>query len=315
MGLMMNRIPCTVVHYSDPSPLASVGGVQTFALNLRRIFENVVYMTPGEMDVEYVRARRTPVICDNQFVVDWPEDVTTIGFQHGVAAVKARATRSLGRLWLARRQKRAARRRNTIWVANSQWVSEEFARLSGNGASHVIYYPVDVDEFDGRLKNEGSKLILHDGRTRHKGRKPMAILSEAFPEWRIEPIDRPHDQVADRMRAARAFVHLSMYEGNSIVCNEAMAMNLPCMFTRVGLFRDRNRPADPFIVEVDDAYGSRDRLVKAFSEFLATLDSREYAPRRWTLEHATLDVAAAAWRQVMLDYQTRSGWDLGLPAE
>jgi len=46
------------------------------------------------------------------------------------------------------------------------------------------------------------------------------------------------------MRKARAFIHLSSYEGNSIVCNEAMAMNLPCMFTDVGLMRDSGRPQD-----------------------------------------------------------------------
>ena len=42
----------------------------------------------------------------------------------------------------------------------------------------------------------------------------------------------------DRFRQGAAFLHLSRYEGNSIVCNEAMAMDLPCLFTRVGLMRD-----------------------------------------------------------------------------
>ena len=308
----MSRIPCTVVHYNNPHPLRTIGGVQTFARNLQFIFERVEYMTPDEVDFDYVRQNKLPVICDNQFVVDWPEDITVVGFMHGVAAVKAKATTSLGRMFLARRQSKAAKRANTIWVANAEWVSEEFGKLYGNGASHVIYYPVDIESFDGKLDNEDSKLILHDGRTRHKGKKPMSILVDAFPEWTIEPINRPHDEVADRMRKARAFVHLSMYEGNSIVCNEAMAMNLPCMFTQVGLFRDRNRPSDVFLVDVKDAYGSRKRLVEVFGQFLETLDTREYNPREWTLGHATLDIAAERWRGVMKEYEERSGWKLNI---
>ena len=59
-------------------------------------------------------------------------------------------------------------------------------------------------------------------------------LARAFPAWRFEPLACAPSEVADRMRKAAAFLHLSRYEGNSMVCAEAMAMNLPCLFTAWG---------------------------------------------------------------------------------
>jgi hypothetical protein len=310
----MIKIPLTVVHYSDPHPLKSTGGVQTFARNLRLIFDQVLFMAPRERDIPYAMKNHLPVICDNQLVADWPDGFPVIGFQHGVAAVKFQATRTVGRWLLARAQKHAAGRPGTLWVANSEWVAATFQKLYGNENEHIVYYPVDTERFDGKLDNQNSRLILHDARTKHKGVRLIKHLKAAYTDWQIEPLDCPNSEVHNRMRKARAFIHLSVYEGNSIVCNEAMAMNLPCMFTRVGLMQDPHCPSDVYIVDPEEMFHNRDRLVEEFGKFLQTLDTRTYNPRAWTLKNATQEIAAQRWRRVMVDFQSMSGWDLGLSA-
>jgi hypothetical protein len=269
------------------------------------MFEEVTFMTPATLDVRRVRREGLRVICDNQHVLDWPADMPVIGFQHGVAAVKLRAAPNLGRWRLARRQARAARRPNTVWVANSHWVGETFGRLHGNAAAHVIHYPVDVDRFDARLDNEGSNLVLHDAREKHKGSRLIPRLAAAFPEWRFEPLDCDPEAVADRMRKARMFVHLSRYEGNSVVCNEAMAMNLPCFFTDVGLFRDEDRPTEVQLIGADTAYRDPDGLRRAFAAFAETLERRSYRPRDWILTHSTPEIARDKWAKVLVDLDSR----------
>ncbi|HEV8613499.1 MAG TPA: glycosyltransferase, partial [Gemmatimonadales bacterium] len=209
-------------------------------------------------------------------------------------------------------QRRAAARPNTLWVACAEWVSQTFARLHGNGARHVIYYPVDTERFDGRLADAGSRLLLHDARTRHKGKRVIPRLQAAFPEWRFEPLQCPPEQVPERMRRARAFVHLSRYEGNSLVCGEAMGMDLPCLFTRVGLLQDPNGPTDVWTVEVGLLDGDPAPLLREVGAFLESLETRRYHPRGWVLAHATLAHAEAGWRRVLQDFQAYSGWDLGM---
>ncbi len=305
-------LPLSVIHYSREDPRTSVGGVQRFARNLERIFAEVRFMTPGAPGRAAALESRHPIICDNHFVLDWPAEHPVIGFQHGVAAVKYRATGSLGHWSLARKQRRAASRPNTLWVACAEWVGRSFARLHGNGASHLIYYPVDTARFDGRLENAGSRLVLHDARTRNKGKRLLPRLQRAFPEWRFEPLGCAPEAVPDRMRVAAAFVHLSRYEGNSLVCNEAMGMDLPCLFTRVGLLQDSLAPSDVWAVDPELLAGDPSRLLTETAGFLRSLATRTYHPRPWVLAHATLEIAEARWREVMLDFQQRAGWDLGL---
>ncbi len=308
----MPKIPLTVIHYSADDPRTTIGGVQTFARNLTPLFDNVQFMTPRDCDFDYAVKNCIPVICDNQHVVHWPKRHPVIGFQHGVGAVKFNITHSRVHRRLARAQRRAAKRQNTLWVANAEWVAAGFRRLYGNRVDHVIYYPVDVDRFDAKLENTGSRLILHDARTKHKGKALIEEVKMAFPKWQFEPLDCRPDQVPDRMRHARAFIHLSRYEGNSIVCNEAMAMNLPCMFTAVGLMQDRNRPTDVFLVDPDEIYGHRGYLVKEVGTFLESLDCQTYNPRAWILANATLEISLASWTRVMTHFQQMSGWNLGM---
>lgn len=303
----MDKLPYHVVHYAANDPEVVTGGVETFARNLRLVFEEVTYMTPATRDVARVQRESLPVICDNQFVPDWPEEMPVIGFQHGVGAVKFAATRSFNHWRLRRKQRRAARRPNTLWVACAAWVGETSGQLYGNAAAHVIYYPVDTERFDGRLENEGSRLILHDARLEHKGRDLMPALEAAFPDWRFEPLNCKPADVPDRMRTARAFLHLSRYEGNSLVCNEAMAMNLPCCFTRVGLMRDRNRPSDVYVIDRDVAYRDPVRLRAEVGRFLGTLETRTYNPRAWVLANATMKHSYEGWKAVMADFQRRFG--------
>jgi hypothetical protein len=305
---MTQRIARTVVHYADRDPTHATGGVESFARGLELCFEQVVFMTPATRDEERVRRERLPVICDNQRVLDWPPDVPVVGFQHGVAALKVLSTRSLGDARLALRQRRAAKRARTLWVACAQWIARAFNRLHGSGASHVIYHPIDLARFDGRLDNAGSRLVLHDGRSPHKGSRLYPVLARAFPDLQIEPLACDPRDVPDRLRRARAFLHLSRYEGNSLVCAEAMAMNLPCLFTRVGLFKDDDQRVDAQVVEVRDVFGRRSRLVDTVRGFLDEIDRRSYRPRPWCERAASPDAAAASWRRVLDEVRATWGW-------
>jgi len=310
---MSRRIPLTVIHYSSRHPRVAAGGVERFARTLELIFERVEYLTPAcQKERRDALSRQVPVICDNQLVRDWPDGYPVIGFQHGVGAVKFQATRSLAHWRLARAQKRAARRTQTLWVACAEWVASAFDRLYGNRARHVIYYSVDYDRFDARLDNVDSRLILHDARTRHKGKALIPRLVSAFNGWRFEPLACRPEEVPDRMRKARAFIHLSRYEGNSLVCNEEMAMNLPCLFTRVGLMNDPAAPTDVTLVDADIAFGSHGRLIETVDAFLQSERPRD--PRAWVLAHAAPSRSIHGWRRVMADFQEMSGWSLGLEA-
>ncbi len=303
---MGDRIERAVVHYALNDPRATRGGVESFAQNLALVFREVLFMTPATRDEALVRARRLPVICDNQWVLDWPHDVPVIGFQHGVVLRKLFALRQRELLGLASRQARAAHRKNTLWVACARWISDAFGRLHGNRAAHVIYHPVDLERFDGRLENADSRLVLHDGRFPHKGSLVYPRLVEAFPEFRFEPLGCAPAEVPDRMRRAAAFVHLSSYEGNSIVCNEAMAMNLPCLFTRVGLALD-GEPLDIDSIQRGFVYGPfapwrAARLLDGVRQFLESLRTRHYEPRRWVEANASLAVTRAHWADAMASF-------------
>lgn len=300
----MGKIPVAVVHYGKNDPLTHRGGVEAFARNLRLVFEDVTFMHPDTLDVARVRSEGRMPICDNQWVVDWPDDYPVVGFQHGVGAVKAKATGNRSDRKLAKMQARAAKRSKTIWVACAQWIARTFGDLHGNAAQFVIHHQVDLDRFDGRRTDVDARLVLHDARGKHKGEAVMAGLVERFKGWKLEPLACAPEEVPDRMRRARAFVHLSRYEGNSIVCNEAMAMNLPLFATRVGLMQDDNRPRDVYLVDPTRAFEERKYLDAELAAFLQSLDTRTYDPRTWVLEHAHLDVARNRWNQVALAWQS-----------
>jgi hypothetical protein len=293
----------TIVHFALNDPREVRGGVETFGRTLGRFFREVVYMTPKTLDVGRIRAERLPVVCDNQWVLAIPAELPVIGFQHGVAREKFKAIPNRETFDLARRQARAARRPNTLWLAGARWISETFGSLYGNRAEVVIYYPVDLERFDGRLANQGSRVVAHDGRTPHKGSRIYPWLAREFPEWRFEPLLGPTAEVPDRLREASAFFHLSSYEGNSVMCTEAMAMNLPCFFTRVGLFRD-GHPLDVASIPRTDAFGPfarlrRGRLIAEVRAFLGSLATRRYEPRRWIVENASLPAARDGWARAM----------------
>jgi hypothetical protein len=302
----VKKLPFHVISYTVNDPRAARGGVETFASRLRLIFDKVTYMTPDSRDVGPVVRERLPVICDNHLVLDWPDGFPVVGFQHGVAAVKHAVTGTLGRWRLAKRQQRAAKRDKVVWVACASWVGATFGRLYGNHASHIIPYTIDTAQFDARLDNEGSRLVLHDARETHKGSALVPRLARAFPEWTFEPLDCPLERVADRMRKARMFIHLSAYEGNSVVCNEAMAMNLPCFMTEVGLMRDEDRPNDVWLIDAETAYCDPAALNREFRAFVSSLGERRYRPRDWILEHSTPEIARAGWKRVVAALESLS---------
>ena len=106
-------------------------------------------------------------------------------------------------------------------------------------------------------------------------------------------------RVAERMRHALAFVHLSRYEGNSIVCNEAMAMNLPCLFTKVGLMLDTDQRFGVEQVEVSVALAGGTPLIETTERFLAAARARTFGPRAWVTEHAGVEQTRRSWAAVL----------------
>ena len=304
------KIPLKVIHYSKDDPLTTTGGVQSFAKGLNQIFKNVQYMTPKNLSVKYILANQIPVICDNQMVSDIPKNIPVIGFQHGVGAVKYSVTGLSGHRKLRRAQEKASKRPNTIWVSCADWIAAKFEQLYGNKTSNVIYHHINTDLFNGSLNNKNSKLILHDARTAHKGSEILPIIKEEFQEWEFESLNCYPEEVPNRMRGARAFIHLSKYEGNSIVCNEAMAMNLPCMFTSVGLLQDSNRPKEIYLIDTDKAYTDHEILIEETRLFLNSLDEKKYNPRKWVLNNATPIISYKKWIQTMIEFQTLSGWNI-----
>lgn len=304
--MSMSKVAARVVHYGANDPQTYRGGVESFARNLGLIFDEVSFMFPGNLDIDKVRREKLMVVCDNHWVTDWPTDIPVIGFQHGVAAVKASITGNRTGRKMAKRQAKAAKRDNTIWVACAQWIATTFEALSGNGAEHVIYHQVDLERFDGKRTDTDPKLVLHDARGAHKGESEVEGLTRRFPDWKLEPLACEPSEVPDRMRKAAAFLHLSKYEGNSIVINEALAMNLPCFVTKVGLMKDEARPSDVHIVDPEQAFADPDYLDREFAAFLRSLSSREYTPREWTLANAHLDVVRDKWRAVA--EQWRAAW-------
>ena len=307
----VRKLPIKVAHYGRFDPRIKTGGVETFARNLGSVFEQIEFLTPDSPHLRATAEAGIPIICDNQMVRDLPSEIPVIGFQHGVAHEKAQLTKTRTDKKLARAQAAAAQRRNTLWVACAQWISRRFEELYGNAADHTIYHQVDVDRFDGKRPHPDACLLLHDGRSEHKGKKLFKVLRRTLSEWKFEALDCRPDDVPDRLRQGAAFLHLSRYEGNSIVCNEAMAMDMPCLFTRVGLMRD-GQDLDVAVVEPEDVYGTPDKLVGTVSGFLESLETRTYSPRRWTLKHATPNAHRAAWHRVMKDFSSRFSVPLNL---
>jgi glycosyltransferase involved in cell wall biosynthesis len=315
MDPAIERIPVRVVHHGRRRPDDRPGGVEAFARALRLVFEDVVFTWSGSPDLPALARDRAIVICDNDTVLDWPQSLPLVGFQHGVAAEKARITRTWTDTRLALRQSRAARRARTVWVACARWIADAFRPLHPTAPQHVVRHFVDPVQFDGVRTAVGSRLVLHDARTRHKGAERIAELAVALPQWRFEPLACAHERVADRMREAAAFVHLSRYEGNSIVCNEAMAMDLPCLFTNVGLLRDRDLELDVHRVGERAIVRDASLLVVEAASFFASLGTRRFTPRAYVLAHATPAHARRSWMAVIADLARRCGQDLGLPAE
>jgi hypothetical protein len=291
----------TIVHFGKHEPRAKTGGVEAFARNLGLVFREVLFMTPASADFARVQRERLPLICDNQYLRHVPAGIPAIGFQHGVAFEKMQVTRRLSDARMAFEQFRVATRPNTVWVACAEWISGRFAQLHGNAAAHVIHHMVDLERFDGRLDNRGSRLVLHDARSEAKGKRAVAMLAAALPEYRFEPLACAPSEVPERMRKARAFIHLSRYEGNSIVCNEAMASDLPCLFTRVGLMRDLGGPSDVVAIDPRLARKGGEPFLQVARDFLASIDTREYHPRKWVLENASREVATQRWANAIED--------------
>ncbi|MBK8237452.1 MAG: glycosyltransferase [Deltaproteobacteria bacterium] len=309
------KLPLRVVHYGRRDPSRGAGGVEAFARRLALVFDEVEFAWPGHPQLGALARDRAIIICDNDTALDWPRELPLVAFQHGVAWQKAWLTHTLTDARMAARQLLAARRRHTVWAACAHWIAGAFGRLHPQAPQHVIFHFVEPERFDGRLDNAGSNLVLHDARSEHKGKRLVEQLQQALPQWRFESLACAPEQVADRMRKAAAFLHLSRYEGNSIVCNEAMAMDLPCIFTDVGLARDAKRgqvELDVALLDAKRCFESTAYLVEQVGQQLATLGRVRRSPRRFMLEHATPAAARERWRAVIEDLARLRGAPIDL---
>jgi hypothetical protein len=292
-----------VIHHARLDPRGRVGGVHSFALGLRQVFTDVEFTTPSTPSLEKLATPETLVICDNHSVTDWPRGYPVVGFRHGVAAEKVRLTRNWTDTKLALGQWRAAHRKGVIWVACAGWIADASQRFYGSRTDHVVYHPIDTERFDGRLDNVGSRLILHDARGAHKGQHLIPVLQKTFPDWHFEGLNCTPSEVPERMRTAAGFIHLSRYEGNSIVCCEAMAMNLPCLFTNVGLMRDPALNLDVSIIDATRSFSDSAYLIASVSSFLHEISTGTRQPRNWILENATLTQVRHRWRAIADEWQ------------
>lgn len=297
----MKKIDKHVIHYGRYNPDVKVGGVESFARNLRLVFDKVTFMYPENLDEALIRRTNIPVICDNQNVLDISSDIPVIGFRHGVAREKVMHTKSWNTFKLAYKQYRASKRPNVTWVSCAQWIAQKSEELYGAINTEVIYHPVDLTRFKGGVDQINSKnnVILHDARTEHKGKFLLKHLAKIFPEWQFEKLGCKPEDVPQRMSEGRAFIHLSRYEGNSIVCNEAMAMDMPCFFTKVGLMRDHSAPDDIYVIEMKKAFTDFSFLETEFEKFSRSLSERQYHPRKWVMEHATPEISRDIWERVL----------------
>jgi glycosyltransferase involved in cell wall biosynthesis len=295
----MTKIPVAVTHYSRNDPRKQRGGVETFARDLTLFFDDVEFMTPKSLDIARVYRSGRMVIADNQWSLHWPDRIPVVAFQHGVAADKATLIGSKGMARVARQQAKVAKRPNTIRVACADWISRRFDELHGSPAQVVIRHPVDTTRFDGQPRNRVDNLILHDARSEHKGRDVVAQLALRFPSWKLEPLDCHPTDVPSRMASARGFLHISRYEGNSIVVNEALAMNLPCFVTDVGLMRDLERPEDVHMISAERAFGDADYTAREFQRFLDSLQTRCWNPRSWVVRNSGREAVRQRWEQVV----------------
>ena len=80
---------------------------------------------------------------------------------------------------------------------------------------------------------------------------------------------------------------------------EVLRLSVHIRLSRIG------KKKQPFyrIVAIDSRRARNGR-------FLESLETREYHPRAWVLEHGTLERSRAKWREVMDDFAAMAGWNV-----
>jgi len=284
------------------------GGVENFGLNLKNIFKKVHFTLPGDITPDLVRlvqAKNIPIICDYHSVLDWPEEVKTIGFQHGCAQLRGEITGETMLKEIGREQVVASKRRNAVWVADSQWVSDMCEKYYGRSAEYIIYHAVSDDFFRNSRTHQRVPVtkVFHDARLAHKGRDIIPVLQEAFPKISFIQLQCKHSKIIDVLKDCDVFMHLSKYEGNSIMCNEVMALNIPLVTTDVGLFHEDLGVEEIRIVPVGGCFGeNKDRLIEIFGQYVSALNNRKIGVEKinqWHQSHATNAHNEILWRQVV----------------
>ena len=85
-------------------------------------------------------------------------------------------------------------------------------------------------------------------------------------------------------------------------------MNLPCLFTRVGLMLDGAERFDVQVVEPRLAFRGGAPLAEAFRSFVRWSREREPNPRAFCLEQTNVEENRRVWSRVLADFEARFGW-------
>jgi hypothetical protein len=67
--------------------------------------------------------------------------------------------------------------------------------------------------------------------------------------------------------------------------------------------QDARGPTEVALVEPEIAFGDSEALLVEVRRFLQSLAVRDYQPRTWVQQHASLGRSVAAWRGVMDDFR------------
>ncbi len=71
---------------------------------------------------------------------------------------------------------------------------------------------------------------------------------------------------------------------------------------------DEARPRDVHLIDPGRAFADPDYLDRQFTDFLASLAERTYAPRTWVLANARVEVARERWGRVVAHWRDLGQW-------
>lgn len=292
-----------------------LGGVEKFASHLKRAFPELeMYGSDdvsgaGGSDLRIAKALNahlleTGLVGGNTVVVSdgfWQAGLSgkvrfTINVSHGtwigiaLANEFVRFGSTSDFLKLAKWQEAAYRAADVIVAVSplAAWELRTFYNLD----SVLIYNGVDTDVF--YPAEEIGSTVLH---VAAPGRKQLSMVEEtagvlARPIEYLNVKTGSEEDEANRWREGRVFFQPSAYEGCSYASLEAMACGLVPVSFRTGLFWDL-----PDWAAVAEADHFREVYARAIE--IAFVDYKNFRPREWVEENASMDRFIGNWRKLV----------------